>query len=70
MDVLQMWMDETQMTDSLAALREYGALVRARDAEIADGMVGGICEDESHGGSSHDACAIQCAAAISREPLP
>lgn len=54
----------------LASLREYGAAVRARDAEIADGMVGGICEDESHGGSSHDACAIQCAAAISREPLP
>lgn len=38
----------------VAALREYGAMVRARDAEIC-----GI-----------DTGANWCAAAISREPLP
>ena len=45
----------------LAALREYGAAVRARDAEI--------CSNE-WANTQYPRGANYCAAAISREPLP
>ena len=56
----------------LAALHEYGALVRARDAEIARSHANtayalaeqGMLTDDVHGALT------SIAAAISREPLP
>jgi hypothetical protein len=48
----------------LAALREYGAEVRKRDAEIARNMM----HDEM--GNGHNMALEDCAAAIAREELP
>ena len=49
----------------LSALHEYGALVRARDAEVCGGL---FANHYPH--SASKARANECAAAISREPLP
>ena len=56
----------------LAALHEYGALVRARDAEVAREVEerGPVCDDEEVLRLLHESEAGACAAAISREPQP
>jgi len=52
--------------DFLAALKEYGAAVRKRDAEICRGLD----DVETSPGFYRNANSDDCAAAIEREPLP
>jgi len=65
-DVKVMW-DLRRMTQDafLAALAEYGKAVRNRDAEICKGKI-----DPEWPNDDISNMASDCAAAISREPLP
>ena len=58
--------------DFLAALREYGAAVRKRDAEICREVDerGPVCDDPVVFEAIHESGEEGCAAAIEREPLP
>lgn len=69
-DTQEMLGDKVIGKDSfLAALAEYGQAVRDRDAEICKEQGVAPCAGNLYATTSNDT-ADDCAAAISREPLP
>lgn len=62
-------LDVMTRKDFLAALHEYGQAVRARDAEIArsECLVDGLDTSDD---IAYNLAVADCAAAISKEPMP